>query len=441
MLIMTPALLSLAAALPQTIAKEPMMRSTEHAVPGHKSIEPAAVVAEIRRIIGETYVLPERRSQLDAALTEGLRSGRYDVRRPALFAERVNWDLTRVGHDHHLNFKYDPAAVAAAARRGTGEREDLSLVERRVREGNHGVRELRVLPGNVRYLDLASFEWIGEESETTLNAAMTFLSSGDAVIIDLRRNGGGNGRAVQQIISHFVEAGRPLITFYSGGGASPTIRSLPGLSSMIGKPLFVLTSGGTGSAAEELVGHVAGYKLGEVVGARTSGGAFMNEVFPIDGRFELSVSVARPVLAATGKDWEGTGIQPTIVAPVETALETAHLHALQKLAATAEPSRRATLEGLVEGLDAMGHPYTPDAPLNAYVGTFGNRHVFLQDGKLWYRLEERPRRLMVPLGGHRFTVADDPSLRINFALAGGRAAALDLGLAGEAVQGTYERTQ
>jgi hypothetical protein len=403
--------------------------------------DPATVIAEVRRLVREEYVLPERRPALDAVLEEGLRSRRYQVSEPALFAERVNADLARVGRDHHLNFRYDPQRVAAFTAVTANDEPELSAMKERARGLNHGVRELKVLPGNVRYLDLAGFEWTGEESEAVLNSAMAFLKDGDAVIIDLRRNGGGSGRAVHQVISHFVEADRPLITFYKGAEASPTMRSLPGLSSMVGKPLYVLTSGGTGSAAEEFAGHVAGYKLGEVVGTATSGAAFMNAIFPVAGRFELSVSVARPVLAATGKDWEGSGVAPTIKAPVEAALETAHVHAVRKLAAASQGPRRDDLNGLAEGLEALARPGSAAMPLNAYAGTYGDRQVFVEDGRLWYRQADRVRRALVSMGGHRFTFADDPRQRLDFQLVDGRGGFFDLGPAGGPVQGRYERNR
>ena len=50
---------------------------------------------------------------------------------------------------------------------------------------------------------------------------------------------------------------------------------------MVGKPLYVLTSGGTASAAEEFTGHVAGYKLGELIGENTAGAGFRNEFYPL----------------------------------------------------------------------------------------------------------------------------------------------------------------
>ncbi|HEX8449022.1 MAG TPA: S41 family peptidase [Allosphingosinicella sp.] len=400
----------------------------------------AEVVAEVRKLISERYVLPERRPALDSALAEGLKSGRYDVREPALLAQRINADLARVGRDHHLNLKYDPQKVAAMMARTPDDRPDPSAYEAQARRNNHGVRELKLLPGNVRYLDLAGFDWIGEESAAALNSAMAFLKGGDAVIIDLRRNGGGAGRAVHQVISHFMEPGKPLITFYKGSEASPTLKSLPRLSTMVGKPLYVLTSGGSASAAEEFVGHVAGYKLGELVGSTTAGAAYMNGFYAIEGGFELSLSEARPVLASTGKDWERVGIAPTLEAPVEAALETAHLHALRKLAASADPVRAARLKALAVGLEAASRPGTPAAALAAYSGAYGDRRITVEDGKLWYRQDVRPRRLMVPLGGNVFTLADDPLVRLTFQAAGGRMEAFDLGLAEGPVQGRFERT-
>lgn len=398
------------------------------------------VVAEVRQILSERYVLPERRPALDALLADGLRSKRYLVMEPALLAERVNADLARVGRDHHLNFKYDPIRVEMMmARTITGE-PDPAAFQAEVRRNNHGVRQLRLLSGNVRYLELVGFDWLGNETAEVYKSAMGFLKGGDAVVIDLRRNGGGAGPAVHQIISHFVKAETPLLRFHKGSEVSPTMVSLAGLSDMVGMPLYVLTSGQTGSAAEEFVGHVTGYKLGEVVGSTTSGAAFMNSMYAIEGGFELSVSEARPVLAATGKDWEGTGIMPTIPAPVEEALETAHIHALRKIALTADATRRAQLGAIAEGLEAIRRPATPTAPLAAYAGRYGERELVLRDGKLWLIQGERPPRLMVPLGDHRFTLEDDPLVRIAFHLEGARITAFDNGAVGGPVLGRFERT-
>ncbi|HEX8194537.1 MAG TPA: S41 family peptidase [Allosphingosinicella sp.] len=317
-------------------------------------VDPRSLVAEIRRLIGGNYVLPDKRPALDAVLAEGLRSRRYDTREPAELARRINADLERVGRDRHLNFRFNPerAAILAAA---SGERPDMAAFEADVRRRAHGIAQLRLLPGNVRYMELTSFEAL-EDTEAAIDAAMRFLTGGDAVIIDLRANGGGSPRSVHHIISHFMEADRPLVTFYRGNEASPMMRTMRDLNAprAVGKPLYVLIGPATGSAAEEFVGHVSGYRLGELVGANTSGGAFMNQLFPLPGGFVLSVSTGRTVLASTGRDWEGTGFAPTIPTEAEAALDVAHAHALRRLAAAATGAEQARLQALADEVGAQG---------------------------------------------------------------------------------------
>jgi hypothetical protein len=195
------------------------------------TVDAPAVVAEVRRIIAERYVLPERRPALDAVLAEGLASGRYAVSSPNELAERINADLDRVGHDRHLNFHYDPrqaAELTAIGPEGPGGGGDASEFERQIRAVNHGITELRILPGNVRLMRYDGFQDIGDVTDQAIADAARFLSGGDAVIIDLRTNGGGSPRAVQQLISRFLAAGTPLVTFYMNGEADPNaVTALP----------------------------------------------------------------------------------------------------------------------------------------------------------------------------------------------------------------------
>lgn len=401
-----------------------------------------AVVAEVRRIIAERYVLPERRPALDAILARGLASGRYGVADPGQLAERINADLDTAGHDRHLNFHYDPQAAAGlAARTGQGE-PDESAYERQARAANHGVSELRVLPGNVRYLAYDGFMWIGPESGAALENAMRFLAGGDAVIIDIRRNGGGSPEAVQYLVSHFLPAGRPLVTFHMNGRPSPdslsTLAELPA-GRMVGKPLYVLTSGGTASAAEEFTGHVGGYRIGELVGETTAGAGFRNEVVPIAGGFVLSVSVGRAVLASTGRDWEAVGLAPTVPTEVAGALDVAHALALRRLAAAAPPQARPRLEAIADGVAARGARHAPALPLAAYAGRYGERVVSVEDGRLYSRRGSRPRVALIPLGGHVFVIDNDPALRVEFEVSGDAVTAFGISAAGAPRQGPFAR--
>ena len=400
-----------------------------------------ALVAEIRRIVAERYVLPERRPALDAVLAEGLAAGRYDVADPGQMAERINADLERVGKDKHLNLRFDPAAAAMMAPGGEANG-DTAGYERAVRLQNHGIRELRVLEGNVRLMTYDGFHAIGTDTIEAITQAMRFLSGGDAVIIDLRANGGGNPEAVQAIISHFLPANTPLVTFYMNGEADPNVLATladPPAGRMIGKPLYVLTSGGTGSAAEEFTGHVLGYDLGEVVGANTAGAGFRNDLIPIAGQFPFSISVGRAVLASTGKDWEGVGHAPTLPASVEGALDVAHGHALGRLAQTASADDRPRFEALADGIAARGEPRTPALALSAYAGVYGERVVSVDGDRLSYRRAEGAPKRLIALGANRFTFVDDPAFVLTFQASGPSVEAFEIQRVGQPVQGRYAR--
>ena len=409
-----------------------------------RQVDPRAVVDQVRRIIAERYVLPERWPALDAVLAEGLSSGRYNVGDPAALAERINADLARVGRDKHLNIRYDPRQAEIVAAGDNQAAPDPSAYERQVRARNHSIAELKVLPGNVRYMDHRGNDWIGSESQAALNTALQFLSGGEAVIIDLRRNGGGNSQAADYIISHFLEADTPVATFHMSGSPSPnTVKTRKELQvpRMVGKPLYVLTSNGTMSAAEAFAGYVAGHRVGEVVGENTAGGGYRNAFEAIDGGFILSVSIGRAVLASTGKDWEAVGIAPTIPTPAAAALDVAHAHALRRLASTAPRQERARLEALADALAARHERRVPALPLTAYAGSYGERTIVVEDDRLVYQRGTRPREVLVPVGGNRFVLESDPSTAVEFAHSGERVAALLLGPAGGPMQARYERTQ
>ena len=428
-----------AVALTSTVQAESRAETTSAA----RQLDAHAVVAEVRRIIAERYVVAERRAALDAVLAEGLALGRYEAAEPGTLAERINADLERVGRDRHLGFEFDPQDAAMLARRSDRENPDPGAFERQMRRINHGVTELRVLPGNIRYMEYTGFAWIGPESAAALDTAMRFLAGGDGIIIDIRRNGGGDSDASRYLLSHFMPPGQPLFTYYREGGRISRVSTLPEVPAgrIAGKPLYLLTSNTTASAAEEFAGNFAGYRLGEVIGETTAGAGHAADLVPIDGRFVLSLSIGRVVLASTGRDWEATGIAPTIRADASQALDTAHAHALRWLATSAPAGERASLEAMAEGIAARVEPRSPALPLAAYAGSFGERGVEVEHARLYYRFGERPRRALIPLGGNLFTFEDDPALRVAFIQSADAVTALEIGRPGLPPQGRYERTR
>ncbi len=78
------------------------------------------------------------------------------------------------------------------------------------------------------------------------------------------------------------------------------------------KPLYVLTSGVTFSAAEELAYDLQQPGRAVVVGERTAGGAHPCDSWQVHPHLELTVPIARAVNPVSGTNWEGMGVLPDI---------------------------------------------------------------------------------------------------------------------------------
>jgi hypothetical protein len=396
--------------------------------------EPATVDAnriarEVREAIAANYVLTDKLPAIAATLDAGIAAGRYSGLAERALAERLNQDLTEAAHDKHLSIQFDPAHASMMNGPMGDEVNEGPEWERMARSMNHGVAELRLMDGNVRYMNLVGFAWTGEASARVLDNAIGFLGEGDAVVIDLRYNGGGSPKAIEYLFSHFVEAGKPLMTFYMGGGKAPqqhdALGELPA-GRLLGKPLYVLTSRMSISAAEAFAALVKDYGVGEIVGETTAGAAYRNSFFPIAGQYLLSVSVGRGEVGPSKLDWEGTGIAPTVAIDAGNALETAHMNALRKLAENAPQPDRMMMEAKATMLAAKLNPAQAAHPLAAYTGQFGDRAITAEGEALFSQRRNGPKTRLLPLGADAFIMEGDPMTRLEYAVLDGRANAIEV---------------
>lgn len=418
--------MALAAALAAPAAANP--------VDGEAAEEPATVDAnriarEVRDAIAANYVLTGKIPAIAAALDAGIASGRYAGLADRPLAERLNQDLTEAAHDKHLSIQFDPAHASMMNGAMGDEVNEGPEWERIARSMNHGVAELKLMEGNVRYMNLVGFAWTGDSSARVLDNAIGFLGAGDAVVIDLRYNGGGSPKAIEYLFSHFVEPGQPLMTFYMGGGKAPqqhdALAELPA-GRLLGKPLYVLTSRMSISAAEAFAALVKDYGVGEIVGETTAGAAYRNSFFPIAGQYLLSVSVGRGEVGPSKLDWEGTGIEPTVAIDAGNALEAAHMNALRKLAQNAPQPGRMMMEAKATMLAAKLNPAQAAHPLAAYTGQFGDRAITAEGEALFSQRSNGPKTRLLPLGADAFIMEGDPMTRLEYAVLDGRANAMEV---------------
>lgn len=384
--------------------------------------ERAGAVGAVIAAVEARYVFPERVAAIRDRLNEGLASGRYDTADRGVFAERLSADLRESSDDGHMYLVNDPAQYAAAAA-STGEVFDnpefLAIWAAAARRSNNGLTEMRILPGNVRYLKISTFHWVQDRTGQAYDDAMRFLREGDAVIIDLRGNGGGDHAAVRYLLSHFMKPDQLDITFLQAGEEPTQSRTLDHLPAgrMIGKPLYVLTSRQVGSAAEAFAYDVQQFRLGTLVGGTTGGAANNNTFVPIAPGFVLSVSYGRPVHPVSGTNWEGVGVSPDVAVDPLTALDTASGLALVALLerTDADPVDRAGWEWARVGVEARLHPVTlASTDLRGLTGAYGGRVIELEDGVLFWRRSNGDRYRLAPLARDGlFTVeGTDDRLRV-----------------------------
>jgi len=172
-----------------------------------------AVVDEIAALFNKNYIFADAAKKVEDALRAKLAAGEFaKLDAPADFARAVSAVILDVTKDRHTGFRHDPA-MAEDLRRfsGRSEEEAKKVRERRLAEArrdNFGFRKVERLPGNIGYLDFRIFESPADAGPTAV-AAMNFLAYCDAIIVDLRQNGGGDPAQIQLISSNFLRGARP----------------------------------------------------------------------------------------------------------------------------------------------------------------------------------------------------------------------------------------
>lgn len=383
----------------------------------------AAVLSAIRQAIQSSYVFPDRAPAILARLDAAQTSGRYDVSSPNELAGLISGDLREASQDGHVYLEYAPDRFAAASA-GADATQALSEIDAAAaRRDNHGLSAMEILPGNVRYLKIDAFHWVSDETGRAYDDAMRFLKGGDAVIIDLRGNGGGASEAVQYLVSHFLQAGTLEITFLKAGQEPVQTRALDNLPAgrLNGTPLYVLIDQASASAAESFAYDVQQFKLGRLVGAKTAGAANNNDFLPIAPGFMLSLSVGRPVHAVSGGNWEGVGVAPDTPTSSVQALDAAQAGALRALlSTTTSDAAKTDYAWALTAVEArLNPPVTDAALLQSAPGAYRNYVVTMQDGALvvarpGHPLWPAPRKLQALTADGLFAVEGLDVLRIGF---------------------------
>jgi hypothetical protein len=382
----------------------------------------AEIIDSITATINRIYVYPEMAEKMEKHVRDKYKNGDYKEITSALqFGDKLTEDLLEICHDRHLGVRY--MVLDEETQRMLTD--TIFTPEQRQREfeelarNNFAFKKLEHLPGNIGYMDLRGFNDAYYGGQTAI-AAMNFFAHVDALIIDLRQNGGGSPSMIQLISSYLFEDPVHLNSFYIR--ESDTIKQFWTQAFVQGPRLtdvdvYVLTSDYTFSAAEEFTYNLKNLKRATIIGETTGGGAHPVSSFYFSNlRYGVRVPFGKAINPISGTNWEGTGIEPDIAVPQEQALDVARMEAMKKIAEkTEDEERKAALQWDINFLNATLHPVEVDEKLlKEYAGSYGPRQIWYENGVLWYQREDRPKNKLIAMSEDTFVMGDATYFKLQF---------------------------
>lgn len=322
--------------------------------------ERAELIRDIGRILEDRYVFAKLGTQCKEHLAAALIDGTFAAATTSqAFATQITSELRRFAKDKHLTVRtVSPKPSDNVDPEATRKRWVAHLGAH-----NHGFKKIERIEGNIGYVELSSFAIYRDPPAAAAAAAtMQLLQGSDAIIMDLRTNGGGNPDMVQFLCSYFFAERTHLNSLYYRDGERTveywTLDELPG-TRMPQVPLFLLTSKDTFSAAQEFAYNLKTRNRATIIGENSRGGANPGSLMRVGQRFELFVPIGRAINPITKSNWDGAGIAPDIACAAHDALALALTKAQaaaevhRKLCALLEVQRAENLQEQLAAIDKL----------------------------------------------------------------------------------------
>jgi len=282
------------------------------------------LLKKIGELVKDHYVYPDLGKEYAKEISKLYLSSEFDhVGDPKEFGEKVTDALQKLTNDKHIKFRLIEASELGENTKGSLHH---PVRYHRLGQKEHlGIFRLDWIENEIGYLDYRRF-YNQKKAKKMLTDALRFLSIANAVIIDLRENGGGSGNLIPWLISYFLPHPTQLTgTYYRNHDSLEewwTLERVEG-KRLLDVPLFILIGKNTFSSAEYFAYDLKVRNRATLIGEASKGGAHSVDLYPVGDNFEIYISTARAVNPVTGTNWEGTGIAPDIAVPSESALDRA----------------------------------------------------------------------------------------------------------------------
>lgn len=314
----------------------------------------AQTISQLTKEMKSFYFFTDLADKVDKDLNARSAAGEYDsLTTGDDFAKKLEDDMRAICSDAHLRVRFSKEVLPERKVNEEPSAEEIKAEKRFNLQMNGGFESVQRLPGNIGYVEVRGF-MPREVFEKPAQAAMAFLANTDALIIDLRRNGGGDPASVQYLCSYLFDKRTHLndISIRGQGKEEFWTVKVPG-KTFPDKPVYVLTSKRTGSGAEECAYDIQCLHRGTIIGESTWGGANPGARVRLNDHFSAFIPNGQAMNPYTHKNWEGTGVQPDVVVGADQALKVAHIQAVRELLAKAtEPDDKERWTNTLKDLEA-----------------------------------------------------------------------------------------
>lgn len=198
-----------------------------------------------------------------------------------------------------------------------------------MRQANCGIQDAKLLPHNVGFIKLNSFPDPAICADMAA-AALRSVSHADALIFDLRDNSGGSPKMVRFLAGRLFD--KPVFLYNPRESSARAMwTSAPAENhGFFRRPVFVLTSSRTNSAAEEFSYNLKMLHRATIVGERTAGATDTGIYHRIDEHFGIALRESSVPNPYPTPDWSAVGVQPDVPTSSADALRTAQALAVPK---------------------------------------------------------------------------------------------------------------
>lgn len=282
-------------------------------------------IEKLTLLIQDFYIYPDVAKKTSEHLNKQYEAGYFDqCKDNEIFATVLTEAVQSVNKDKHMKIMTNALYIAPENTLEAKAAHRMGQINH-YRNYNHGFKELKMLEGNVAYLDLRMFDPLYRAKEVA-DAYMKLLSQSDAVIIDLSKNGGGDPSMVQYLCSYFFDKKLHLNSLYYREGDRTqeywTLEEVEG-KKMADIPLYIMISEETFSGAEEFSYNMQQLKRATLIGQTSAGGANPGETRGINNDLSVFIPTGRAINPITNTNWEGVGVQPEIQTKKEETFDQA----------------------------------------------------------------------------------------------------------------------